>query len=223
MRELKLHVHNLSKTYETSAETIDVLQDISFQMEHGDWLTIIGPSGSGKSTLLHCIAGIITTNTGDILYDEFNIGTVPDEVKRTFRREKLGFIYQDYRLFRQFDTLTNVMLPLMPYQTNRVLKNKAINLLQQVGLGDRLQSMPSQLSGGEKQRVAIARALINDPQYLICDEPTGNLDVGNRDKIIELLQDIHRNGTSIILVTHDLELMELGNQKLTLGYAKSIV
>lgn len=219
-----LHVKNLSKTYHTSAESIDVLQDVSFDLTNGEWLTIIGPSGSGKSTLLHCIAGIVSADkNSDISFDDWNMGTASEKEKRKFRREKLGFIYQDYRLFHQFDALTNVMLPLMPYRKKEQLKEAATDLLNRVGLSERIHAMPTQLSGGEKQRVAIARALINQPNYVICDEPTGNLDKKNRDNVIELLQSVNETGTSIILVTHDLELMNLGNQKLTLGYQADIM
>ena len=219
-----LHVKKLSKTYHTSVETIDVLQDVSFDLANGEWLTIIGPSGSGKSTLLHCIAGIVSADkNSDISFDDWNMGTASEKEKRKFRREKLGFIYQDYRLFHQFDALTNVMLPLMPYRKKEQLKEAATDLLNRVGLSERIHAMPTQLSGGEKQRVAIARALINQPNYVICDEPTGNLDKKNRDNVIELLQSVNEAGTSIILVTHDLELMNLGNQKLTLGYQEDIM
>lgn len=218
-----LHVSHLSKTYQTAAEELQVLQEISFSVRSGEWLTIIGPSGSGKSTLLHCISGMTKPDKGSsVKYDDWELLTAKEEEQQTFRRKHIGFIYQDYRLFDQFTVLTNTMLPLVPYEAKDVLKEWATALLKQVGLGDRMHHVPSQLSGGEKQRAGIARALINQPAYLLCDEPTGNLDEKNRDRVIELLKELNNGGTNILIVTHDKEMMTHGHQTIELSYGKQL-
>lgn len=219
---MELEVKNLSKTYKTISGELPVLKNVSFSLEKGDWLTVIGPSGSGKSTLLHCIAGIISPDAGSVInYNQWQIHNAKNEEVQKFRRERLGFIYQDYKLFPQFNTLLNVMLPLIPYEKKEVLIKKAEQLLERVQLSERMKQMPGQLSGGEKQRVAIARSLINNPDLLICDEPTGNLDEKSRDDIVELLKELNSEGTSIILVTHDRDIMGFGQKKLELQFGRS--
>lgn len=214
---MKLEVRNLSKTYRTAGRELKVLRNINFSLKEGEWLTVIGRSGSGKTTLLKCIAGLLSVDEGSIIrYDHWSIQDGKEEELQAFRRENLGFIYQDYQLFDQFRCELNVMLPLLPFEKKENVREKARSLLEKVHLSDRLEHFPHQLSGGEKQRVAIARALINDPKLLICDEPTGNLDERSRDEIIELLLKLNKEGTSIIFVTHDRDLMELGQQTLQL-------
>jgi ABC-type lipoprotein export system ATPase subunit len=219
---MELEVKNLNKTYKTISGELQVLKNVSFSLEKGDWLTVIGPSGSGKSTLLHCLAGTISPDIGSVInYNQWEIHNPKTEEVQKFRRERLGFVYQDYKLFPQFNVLLNVMLPLIPYEKKEVLMKKAKQLLEKVNLSDRMKHMPGQLSGGEKQRVAIARALINNPDVLNCDEPTGNLDENSRDSIVELLKELNAEGTSIILVTHDRDIMEFGNKKLELHFGRS--
>ncbi|MFA9560237.1 ABC transporter ATP-binding protein [Evansella sp. AB-rgal1] len=209
---MKIKLTDVNKTYKTGAENLHILKNINLSMESGEWLTILGPSGSGKSTLIQCIAGINRADQGsEIVLDDLPIMVATEEEILTFRRNNIGFIYQDYRLFEQFDALTNVILPLVPYIDKSYLLKKGKELLKDVGLTERIYHMPSQLSGGEKQRVAIARALINDPSLIICDEPTGNLDETNRNNIMNLLQDLHIKGKSIILVTHDHDILSYGN------------
>ncbi|WP_096188063.1 ABC transporter ATP-binding protein [Evansella halocellulosilytica] len=218
---MKIVVKNVNKTYETSAEKLHILKNIDFSMKSGEWLTIVGPSGSGKSTLLQCIAGINRPDPGsEIVLDDFHIMKSPEEDMLTFRRNNIGFIYQDYRLFEQFDALLNVILPLVPYENKRNLLQKGEELLHLVGLSERMHHMPSQVSGGEKQRVAIARALLNDPSLIICDEPTGNLDEPNRNQIMELLQKLNEKGKSIILVTHDHDILSYGQKTVLLKHGK---
>ncbi|SDZ69194.1 putative ABC transport system ATP-binding protein/lipoprotein-releasing system ATP-binding protein, partial [Evansella caseinilytica] len=169
-------VKQLSKTYDTGTETIRVLNRLDLTMEKGTWATVIGPSGSGKSTLLKCVGGLEKPDTGgEITFDGWHLETAKRDELAAFRREKVGFIFQDYKLFEQFTVLDNVMLPLIPYEQQERLKKKAIAILEMLGLDRRLHHYPAQLSGGEKQRTAIARAMINSPGLLICDEPTGNL------------------------------------------------
>ena len=213
---------SLSKTYKTTAGDLPILKDIDFTLEEGEWLTIVGRSGSGKTTLLQCVAGLLPADDGsEIQFNDLIINNAKDEELQKFRRETLGFVYQDYKLFDQFNCELNVMLPLLPFEDKEKLKVKAHQLLGKVGLSDRVNHFPAQLSGGEKQRVAIARSLINDPEILICDEPTGNLDAKSRDDVINLLVELNKDGTSVILVTHDQELMDIGEKIIDLNEMSS--
>lgn len=208
---MRIELHNVNKTYHTGVESIHVLKNIDLTIESGKWLTISGASGSGKTTLLRCLSAIEKVDTGEVMLGELNAGTASEEEKRKYRRNNIGYIFQDFQLFEQFDVLTNVMIPQLPDRTKKEAEEKAKQLLEIVGLADRLHHMPSQISGGEKQRTAIARALMNDPQLILCDEPTGNLDVDNRDIIMSILKNIHQNGVTVVLVTHDLELVKYGD------------
>ena len=208
---MRIKLHNLNKTYQSGIETTHVLREIDLVIESGSWLTITGPSGSGKTTLMRCLSAIEKADRGNARLGQLDVMTASEEERRQFRRDHLGYIFQDFQLFQQFDVLTNVMIPLLPYQARITIERKAKELLETVGLSHRTHHMPSQLSGGEKQRVAIARALMNDPQLLLCDEPTGNLDLENRNKIMETINQIHRNGVTIVLVTHDPELSKFGD------------
>ncbi|HEY4599997.1 MAG TPA: ABC transporter ATP-binding protein [Cerasibacillus sp.] len=208
---MDIKLHHVNKSYETGVETINVLKEIDFTVASGSWLTITGPSGSGKTTLLRLLSAIEQADRGQVIIGELDAMTALEAERRSFRRKYIGYIFQDFQLFDQFDVLTNVMIPLLPYESKAVVKEKAEQLLDMVGLTNRKNHMPSQLSGGEKQRTAIARALMNDPQLILCDEPTGNLDLKNRDQIMAILQDIHKKGATIVLVTHDLELTKHGN------------
>lgn len=206
-----IEIHNMSKTYHTGIESIHVLKEIELSIESGSWLTITGPSGSGKTTLMRCLSGIERADSGQVFLGELNAMKATEEERRSFRRKNVGYVFQDFQLFDQFDVLTNVMIPLLPYHPKEVVEEKAKQLLESVGLLPRKNHMPSQISGGEKQRTAIARALMNDPQLILCDEPTGNLDLGNRDQIMKILQEIHQKGVTIVLVTHDPELATYGD------------
>lgn len=192
-------------------ESIHVLKNLHITIESGNWLTITGPSGSGKTTLLRCISAIEQVDSGKVEIGELDMMNASEEERRRFRRKHTGYIFQDYQLFDQFDVLTNVMIPLLPYEPRKIVEEKAIQLLDTVGLLPRKSHMPAQLSGGEKQRTAIARALMNDPQLILCDEPTGNLDMNNRNHIMKILKEIHRQGATIVFVTHDQELAAVGD------------
>lgn len=208
---MQMTLEKVNKSYETNVDEIHVLKEINCSIEAGEWLTITGPSGSGKTTLLRCLSAIELVDEGNITVGDLQLKTASEDERRRFRRENIGYIFQDFQLFDQFDVLTNVIIPMLPDHNRAELEKRAKEILDLVGLTERLSHMPSQLSGGEKQRVAIARALMNDPQILLCDEPTGSLDVENRDQIIQTLQEIHARGVTIILVTHDPELGNFGD------------
>lgn len=210
---MHIKLQNVSKSYQSGTESIHVLKDIGFTIESGSWLTITGPSGSGKTTLMRLLSGIELADKGQITLGELDAMIATEEERRSFRRDFVGYIFQDFQLFDQFDVLTNVMIPLLPYKSKVEVERKAKEILEMVGLHHRLKHMPSQISGGEKQRTAIARALMNDPQLILCDEPTGNLDLENRNHIMSILQGIHQKGVTIVLVTHDPELAKYGDMR----------
>ena len=210
---MHIKLQNVSKSYQSGRESIHVLKEIGFTIESGSWLTITGPSGSGKTTLMRLLSGIELADKGQITLGELDAMIATEEERRSFRRDFVGYIFQDFQLFDQFDVLTNVMIPLLPYKSKVEVEKKAKEILEMVGLHHRLKHMPSQISGGEKQRTAIARALMNDPQLILCDEPTGNLDLENRNHIMSILQGIHQKGVTIVLVTHDPELAKYGDMR----------
>ena len=189
--------------------------------QRGDWISVLGPSGSGKTTLLNVIGGMESPSRGIVTVNGQKLTNISDQDLQTFRRETIGFVFQHYRLFDQYTVLENVMLPQWPYQPRKQIEQKAEKILRQLQMEQRLNHFPDQLSGGEKQRTAIARALLNDPELLLCDEPTGNLDVENRENIMELLKQLHlEREMTIILVTHDDHVVSYGNRTLELRDGK---
>lgn len=201
-----LKVCNLSKLYNNSTPYL-ILNDISITIEKGNWITLIGPSGSGKTTFLHCVSGILNPDKGVVEYDHKNIYEMKEYELSKFRRFNIGFIFQDFKLLPYYSVLDNVMLPLLYDESKQTLEKRAKELLLKVGIKEsHFNRLPDKLSGGEKQRVAIARSLIADPPILIGDEPTGNLDVENRNQILNLLETLKQAGKTIILVTHDEEV-----------------
>lgn len=214
-----LVLENVSKSYQTKVEKINILKDINLSVKKGDFLSIIGRSGSGKSTLLNIMGLLDKNDSGKIYIDGIDISNIDDTVKNKIKNEKLGFVFQFHFLLPEFTALENVMLPALinAYSKKEEIKNRAIELLEMVGLKERIFHKPSQLSGGEKQRVAIARALINNPAILLADEPTGNLDEETSDGIFEILKKINKeNEQTIIVVTHSKELANLSNRQIDL-------
>ncbi|MEX3714935.1 ABC transporter ATP-binding protein [Cytobacillus horneckiae] len=184
-----------------------ILRDIDLVIQTGKWSTIIGPSGSGKSTLLSCISGVLKPDIGKVYYDGTDIYALNDFERSKYRRTNIGFVFQDFKLLPYYSILDNVILPLMNDRPRKELIERGKVLLSKVGIGENMyKRLPENLSGGEKQRVAIARALIGNPKVLICDEPTGNLDIKNRDMIIDLFLRLKENNQTILMVTHDLEV-----------------
>lgn len=201
-----LDVQNVSKTVETAAGPLCILQDISFSIEAGDSVAIIGASGSGKSTLLGILAGLDVASAGDVLLNGSSLNALDEDGRAALRAQLVGFVFQSFQLLPGLNTLENVMLPLELHGHPNA-QAQAEKFLQRVGLQERLQHYPQQLSGGEQQRVAIARAFASEPKVLFADEPTGNLDSANGAKIIELLFSLNQEqGTTLVLVTHESRL-----------------
>jgi len=210
-----LEVKSLHKNYFTEAETLNILNGIDFSLRKGESIAITGESGSGKSTFLNMIGGLDSVTSGNIYIEGVDI-TQLDELELTyFRNKKIGFIFQSHYLLEEFNTIENVMIPYLihTFDKKKAYK-KAEELLDFVGLSHRLKHFPSQLSGGEKQRVAIARAFINEPSIILADEPTGNLDEVNAEKVLTLLFNIVKGENhSFIIVTHSSHIAELTNRK----------
>lgn len=199
-----IEIKNITVAYQAQTnQSIFVLDDVSTTIETGEWVSVIGPSGSGKTSFLKLIGGLQIPANGTVIIDEENIYQMKDKQKKSLQRTKVSFVYQQFRLLPQFSVLENVMLPLIPYHKRSSIQQKALKIIDKIGLSHRLNHLPNELSGGEQQRVAIARALITEPEILLCDELTGNLDFANRDNILKLLKEIHREGQTIILATHD--------------------
>ena len=201
-----LSVRDLTKTYRSGDRDLPVLQDISFRIPRGTSCAIVGASGSGKTTLLGLCAGLDEPTTGTIVLDQIGLDRLDEDQRAQVRGEYVGFIFQNFQLIPTLSAVENVMVPLELRQTRRAGEHAA-ELLERVGLGDRLHHYPVQLSGGEQQRVAIARAFINRPRILFADEPTGNLDADTSEIVADLLFDLNREaGTTLVLVSHDLDL-----------------
>jgi lipoprotein-releasing system ATP-binding protein len=203
---LKLDVANISKDYPTPAGPLTVLSDVNLSLGSGDAAAIMGPSGTGKSTLLYILGALETPSRGSVTLGEKNVfGMSPAELAK-FRGTEIGFVFQDHCLLPQCSVLENVLLPTLVAPSDKH-EERARELIKQVGLSERIDHRPAQLSGGEKQRVAIARALIRAPHLVVCDEPTGNLDETTAATVASLLLDLHRQQNSIlIVVTHSARL-----------------
>jgi ABC-type lipoprotein export system ATPase subunit len=204
-KEILVQTKNLSKLY-GEGSSVRALEDISLSIALGEFLAIEGPSGSGKSTLLNIIGTLDNPTGGDVVIGGVDIGTLKGDALADFRREMIGFVFQLFNLVPTMNSLENVILPLLPYQRglNFNLKERARELLMKMNLGDRLNHLPGQLSGGEQQRVAIARALINFPRLILADEPTGNLDTKIGEETVRLLRQLNQDqGITIAMVTHD--------------------
>ena len=201
-----LAVENLSKTYQSGEKPLTVLSNINFEIKPGSSCAIIGPSGSGKTTLLGLCAGLDVASSGSVLMDGKALENMTEDQRAAIRNQLVGFIFQNFQLLQTLTALENVMVPL-ELKKRKDAKEKAKELLEKVGLGDRLTHYPNQLSGGEQQRVSIARAFANEPKILFADEPTGNLDTETGEMVENLIFNLNEeSGTTLILVTHDLEL-----------------
>ena len=206
-----INLKNGSVVYQTH-ESVVALDNVTLSVEKGKWINILGPSGSGKTTLLNVVGGLLSLSSGTLEVDGEDISQLKGDDLQSYRREKIGYVFQDYRLFDQFTVLENVILPQLPYESRKKIEEKAKTLLEQLQMSHRINALPRELSGGEKQRTAIARALLHEPSILLCDEPTGNLDAENRERILQILKDLHEQGMTILLVTHDMEVTKWGDE-----------
>ncbi|MBW1416572.1 GTPase, partial [Campylobacter jejuni] len=192
------------------------LNNINLSVYEGEWLAIMGPSGSGKSTLLNILSLMDTPSSGEYILDNENLEQMDEEQKITLRREKIGLVFQQFHLIPYLNALENVMLS--QYYHSSVDEEDAKMVLEKVGLSHRLTHLPSQLSGGEQQRVCIARALINNPELLLADEPTGNLDEANEQIVLQTLQKLKNEGKTIVLITHNPDLAKFADRTLILQH-----
>ncbi|HOT21109.1 MAG TPA: ABC transporter ATP-binding protein [Sedimentibacter sp.] len=202
-----IEVENLNKTYMLGNVPVEILQEINFTINRGEFITIMGPSGSGKSTLLYLLGGLDKPTSGKILINNKDISALSDEEQSTLRRREIGFVFQFYNLVPNLTVEDNVMLPvLLDGKKIKDYREKLDEILETVGLSDRINHTPRELSGGQQQRVAIARALINEPDIILADEPTGNLDSKSSEEVMKLLQRINKvKGKTILQVSHSLE------------------
>jgi putative ABC transport system ATP-binding protein len=194
---------NIIKTYVSGDLVTKVLKDVSFSISKGEFVSIMGPSGSGKSTLMHILGLLERPSSGDYYFANKNIDTLNDEELAHLRNREIGFVFQSFNLLARTSVLDNVKLPLIYSQNKKKMDERAIKVLKSVGLGHRLNYFTNQISGGEKQRVAIARALVNEPAVIFADEPTGNLDSKSGVQVMQILQELNKQGKTIILVTHE--------------------
>lgn len=213
-REVLLEVKNVSKIY----GELHALKEVSFQVRKGEWVAIMGSSGSGKSTIMNIIGCMDKPTIGEVILDGQDITKENQTSLTKIRREKIGLIFQQFHLIPYLTALENVMVA--QYYHSIPDEDEALQALERVGLKDRAKHLPSQLSGGEQQRVCIARALINSPEIILADEPTGNLDEVNEKIVIEILKQLHKEGATIIVVTHDLDVGNVAERKIILDYGK---
>ncbi|MEM9416376.1 MAG: ABC transporter ATP-binding protein [Planctomycetota bacterium] len=223
-----LHATNLKRSFNEAGRELHVLRGVDLDVHRGEWLSILGRSGSGKSTLLHLIGGLDRPTAGKVLFNgDTDITQLRGGRLDRYRNAHVGLVFQQYHLLPELNALENVLIgamlghPLFAWPDQRkAARNRAEQLLDRVGLKDRLTHRPNKLSGGERQRVAIARALINKPQLLLADEPTGNLDIDTSASIMDLFHELHAEGQTLVMVTHDRAVADKGDRTVTLSKGK---
>lgn len=213
-----LEINNLKKSFGTGESRVEVLKGIQFSVEKGEICVLLGPSGSGKSTLLNTLGCLDTPTSGEYLLDGISVRTMSKPQRAILRNRKIGFVFQSYNLLAKTTAVENVELPLMYNASVSAAerRRRAIEALQAVGLGDRLEHKSNQMSGGQMQRVAIARALVNNPAVILADEATGNLDTRTSFEILVLFQKLHAEGRTIIFVTHNPEIAQYSSRNIRL-------
>ncbi|MBI1921734.1 MAG: ABC transporter ATP-binding protein [Geobacter sp.] len=216
MAKIVLETKVLTKRY----GSVTPLDSIDMQVKGGEWVAIMGPSGSGKTTMLNLLSLLDSPTEGEYILDGVGTATLTEKERVAVRREKIGLVFQQFHLVSYLTALENVMLA--QYYHSMVDKGDAMEALERVGLEHRTDHLPSQLSGGEQQRVCIARALINQPAIIMADEPTGNLDEANEEVVLELFKELHREGRTIIMVTHNPELAEFADRVVRLHHGKVV-
>ncbi|MEN8692026.1 MAG: ABC transporter ATP-binding protein [Desulfobacterales bacterium] len=213
-----VELENIVKTYRQADRNIEVLKGISLSIDNGEFIALQGPSGSGKSTLMHILGLLDRPSRGRYLLRQQDVSALSDNALSAIRNRTVGFIFQTFYLIPYVSAVENVMLPGLYSRTAaRELRHRAEQILDQVGLGDRMHFRPSQLSGGQQQRVAMARALVNDPRLLLADEPTGQLDSQTSGEIMRLIAEIHEQGRTVVLVTHDDDIAGYARRRIRLS------
>ncbi len=202
-----IKIEGLTKTYTIGEETVNALNGVDLEIFKNQYVALMGPSGSGKSTLMNILGCLDRPSTGDYFLNGPNVATLTDNALAEIRNKEIGFVFQTFNLLPKYSALENVALPLVyAGWTEQKRLSRAKEVLEQVGLGNRMQHKPNELSGGQRQRVAVARALVNNPSIILADEPTGNLDTKTSHEIMRLFQDIHDLGNTVILVTHEEDI-----------------
>jgi putative ABC transport system ATP-binding protein len=207
-----VQIENLRKEF----GKVCALDGVSFEIQEGEWIAIMGPSGSGKTTLINILGGLDTPTSGRAMVDGVDVGCLDEAGLTRFRAEKIGFVFQQFHLVSYLTALENVMLAQYFHSTTN--EKEAQQALERVGLGDRIEHLPTQLSGGEQQRVAVARALINHPKLILADEPTGNLDEANEKIVLDLLRELHAEGRTILMVTHAPSIGSLADRRIDFAH-----
>jgi putative ABC transport system ATP-binding protein len=207
-----VQIENLRKDF----GKVCALDGVSFAIEEGEWIAIMGPSGSGKTTLINILGGLDTPTSGRALVDGVDVGRLDEAGLTRFRAEKIGFVFQQFHLVSYLTALENVMLAQYFHSTTD--EKEARQALERVGLGDRIEHLPAQLSGGEQQRVAVARALINHPKLILADEPTGNLDEANEKIVLDLLRELHAERRTILMVTHAPTIGSMADRRIDFSH-----
>ncbi|TVR57492.1 MAG: ABC transporter ATP-binding protein [Spirochaetaceae bacterium] len=210
---MMITLEGVAKSYDLGASKLTALKGVSLSIKRGEFVTIMGPSGSGKSTLLHILGILDTPSSGSYRLEEYDITTLSDTALSRIRNKHFGFVFQSFNLFPEFNALENVEMPLLYAGAGKAARrDRARQLLDEMGLGERMFHYPNMLSGGEQQRVAIARALANNPTLILADEPTGNLPSDKGEEIMQILEELNRNDVTIVMVTHDPELGKRGRK-----------
>ena len=218
MSNTVIELHDIRRDFLVGDETVHALRGVSFAIEEGEFVTIMGTSGSGKSTLLNTLGCLDTPTSGEYLLDGISVRTMSKAQRAVLRNRKIGFVFQNYNLLPKTTAVENVELPLMynPSVSAAERRRRAVDALVAVGLGDRLEHKSNQMSGGQMQRVAIARALVNNPAVILADEATGNLDTRSSFEILVLFQQLHREGRTIIFVTHNPDIAQYSSRNIRL-------
>ncbi|MDB5163929.1 MAG: transporter ATPase [Candidatus Saccharibacteria bacterium] len=218
-----IELKHVTKTYKLGGETLNALDNVSLVAQAGEFIAITGPSGSGKSTLANIIGGLDKPTSGDVIVDGQDLSHVRDRALSDYRNHHIGFVFQSFNLQGSNTALENVIMPLVfAKMRGKQRKARALECLQAVGLGDRVNHKPSQLSGGQRQRVAIARALAVKPSIIIADEPTGNLDSARGAEIMKLLQDLNHQGITLLIITHDQTIARLAHRMVSIHDGKLV-
>ena len=219
MNDILMECWQLGKDYSTGTRAVHAVKDVSLRLKKGSFTAIMGPSGSGKTTLLNLIGTLDVPTHGKLFFEGVAVGSLNDDQLADFRRGNIGFVFQLFNLIPSLNVMENVMIPLLPFRNalSFDLEERARGLIEMIGLGERFDHLPGELSGGEQQRVAIARAMLNHPKLILADEPTGNLDTGMGQEVMDALQQMkEEQGATILLVTHDRNIASYASEILNI-------